>query len=298
MQQTGDKQGDAGAIPLPGKTSATYSGGVKNRNLVLHGARVARPRAAAATLRASGRTTLASAAATLAAVLAMGMTPTVRAQAPETDVAMAGQVSAVTRWAQERAVDASASLPPGARVEIVPGQLDPRLRLAPCSQIEPYLPAGSRAWGRTRVGLRCLAGASRWNVYLPITVRVLAPAPVLREPLPAGTEINASHLTEAEVDWADRPGAPVADPFSLVGRILARPMLAGSAVRDADLQRRQWFAAGERVKITAVGRGYAVSTEGQALTRGVDGETVRVRTEGGRVVSGTAVGDRQVEIAL
>ena len=212
---------------------------------------------------------------------------------------MAEQLSRqVTRWAQDRTVDSGAILPPGARVEIVPGQLDPRLRLAPCARIEPYLPAGSRPWGRTRVGLRCVDGTARWNVYLPITVRVLAPAPVLREPLPAGTENTPAHLTEAEVDWADRPGAPVADPFVLVGRSLSRPMLAGTPVRDADLQRRQWFAAGDRVKVTALGRGYAVSTEGQALTRGLDGETVRVRTEGGRVVSGTAVGDRQVEIPL
>ena len=59
-----------------------------------------------------------------------------------------------------------------ARIEIEPGQLDPRLKLTPCRRIEPYLPTGSTAWGRTRVGLRCLQGPTRWNVYLPVTVRV------------------------------------------------------------------------------------------------------------------------------
>ena len=55
---------------------------------------------------------------------------------------------------------AGAALAPGAvRVEIEPGRLDPRLRLAPCERIEPYLPPGARAWGRSRVGLRCVQGA-------------------------------------------------------------------------------------------------------------------------------------------
>ena len=55
---------------------------------------------------------------------------------------------------------AGAGLAPGAmRVEIEPGRLDPRLRLAPCEHIEPYLPPGARAWGRSRIGLRCVQGS-------------------------------------------------------------------------------------------------------------------------------------------
>ena len=56
------------------------------------------------------------------------------------------------------------------RMEVSVGTLDERLRLAPCARIEPYLPAGAKLWGRTRLGLRCLEGATRWNVFLPITV--------------------------------------------------------------------------------------------------------------------------------
>ena len=99
--------------------------------------------------------------------------------------------------------EASAALAPGAvRVVIEAGKLDPRLRLAPCERIEPYLPPGARAWGRTRVGLRCVQGPSPWNVYLPVTVKVFAPAWVAVAALPAGTVLQAQALQEAEVDWA------------------------------------------------------------------------------------------------
>src|SRR5699024_10714439 len=60
----------------------------------------------------------------------------------------------------------------GHRVEVVIGQLDPRLHLAPCARIEPYVPVGVRLWGKARIGLRCKEGAVPWNVYLPIIVKV------------------------------------------------------------------------------------------------------------------------------
>lgn len=201
-------------------------------------------------------------------------------------------------WAQTQALDTASALASTARVEVQLGRLDPRLRLAPCARVEPYLPAGSRLWGRSRIGLRCVSGAVRWNVYLPLQVQVWAPATVLNTALPAQAEITAEHLTEAEVDWADGAQPPVTDVAALVGRRLSRALPAGQALRAADLQRQVWFQAGDTVKLVAVGTGFEVSAQGQALGHGIDGQTVRVRTPAGRIVSGTAVGERRVEAAL
>lgn len=186
----------------------------------------------------------------------------------------------------------------GARVEVTVGAPDPRLRLAPCKRTEPYLPAGARALGRTRVGLRCVEGSSLWNITLPVTVSLFAPAAVLREALPAGARLTAAHFAVAEVDWAATPTLPLADPEQLVGRELARPIAAGAALQPSDLRQRQWFAAGETVQIVARGAGFSVSTDGEALSHGIEGQPVRVRTASGRLLSGRAVADRQVEVLL
>jgi len=185
-----------------------------------------------------------------------------------------------------------------ARVEVVPGQLDPRLKLAPCAQIEAYLPPNARAWGRTRVGLRCVAGPSAWNVYLPVTVKVLAPAWVAAVPLPAGTAVQAAQLVEAEVDWAEDNSPAFADANALVGHVLARPLARGQAPRQRDLKQRQWFAAGDTVRVIARGAGFSVSGSGLALAAGIEGHRVRVRTDTGRVLSGLAVGANRVEVQL
>src|SRR5664279_5223855 len=111
---------------------------------------------------------------------------------------------------------------PGApRVEVVLGQLDPRLRLAPCARIEPYLPAGVRLWGKARIGLRCTQGPTHWNVYLPITVKVYGRALVVPAGAVAGSVVASADLAEAEVDLAEESSAAIVEPKLAVGRVLA-----------------------------------------------------------------------------
>lgn len=186
---------------------------------------------------------------------------------------------------------------PGMRLEVEVGALDARLKLAPCERIEPYLPNGVRLWGRTRIGLRCTEGATLWNVYLPLTVRVFGPGVESVAALPAGAVLTAADLRTAEVDLAAR-GSAIVDQGAAIGRTLARPLAPGQSLRVADLRKRQWFAAGETVQITAVGAGFRVSGEGQALGPGYEGQSARVRTESGRIVVGQPVAERRIEIAL
>ncbi len=188
--------------------------------------------------------------------------------------------------------------PANARIDVTIGSLDPRLKLAPCQRIEPYLPAGARLWGATRVGLRCTDGPVRWNVYLPVTVKVWAPALVAAAPIAAGVELTGRELMLSEVDIAAAHGATFDQVGALVGRKLATPLAPGAAVRADMLRVRQWFAAGDPVVLIARGDGFSVSGTGQALGPGLEGQQVRVRTEGGRVVVGKPVGERRVEIKL
>ena len=211
------------------------------------------------------------------------------------DNALLDQVAAMAR---NGASAASAQQASGVRVDVKVGKLDPRLKLAPCQHIDTYLPPGLPAWGATRIGLRCTQGAKLWNVSIPIQVSVYAQATVLKAALPAGTVLDASQLGQAEVDIAAAPGAAVPDPLLVVGRTLGRSVAAGATLRQTDLKARQFFAAGETVHVTAVGKGWSVETEAQAIGPGVEGQNVNVRTEAGRLLSGRATGQGQVEVTL
>ena len=198
---------------------------------------------------------------------------------------------------QVRQFALEAGATPGMRVEVLVGALDPRLRLAPCERVEPYLPAGTRLWGRTRIGLRCAQGRTPWNVYLPLTVKVFGRGLTAAAALPAGTVLASADLRTGEVDLASG-AAPLLIPEAAIGRTLARPLTAGQTIRQDDLRARQWFAAGDTVQITAVGQGFSVSGEGQALGPGLEGRKARVRTDSGRIVVGLPIAERRLELNL
>jgi flagella basal body P-ring formation protein FlgA len=251
-------------------------------------------RAASLALALAGPGLAWSQAPAAAAPVAVG-TGTAAAGAGAIDTAFSEQLQ---RLATDSAQAVLAEGTPPVRIAVELGQLDPRLKLAPCTEIQPYLPPGSRPLGRTRIGLRCLQGPTRWNVYLPVTVRLFAQAVVTTAPLPMGTVLQAGHFTLAEVDLAERADPAFTVTAPALGRTLARPMAAGETLRRNDLKPRQYFQAGDLVRIVAVGNGYAVSAEGQALNAGIEGQQARVRTESGRILSGLPAGDRRVEVPL
>lgn len=211
------------------------------------------------------------------------------------DNALLKQVETMARNGASAATAEQAS---GVRVDVKVGKLDPRLKLAPCQRIEPYLPPGLPLWGSTRIGLRCTQGAKAWNVSIPIQVSVYAQATVVKSALPPGTVLDGSMLMQSEVDIAAAPGAAVPDPALVIGRTLGRSVTAGATLRQNDLKPRQFFAAGETVRVTALGPGWQVVTEGQAVGAGIEGQGARVRTDSGRLLNVRPTGDHQVEVTL
>ncbi len=201
------------------------------------------------------------------------------------------------RWLDDtlqRAQSGGATL----RMEVSVGTLDPRLRLAPCARVEPYLPAGTRLWGRTRLGLRCADGPTPWNVFLPVTIKAWGPAWVLTSNVAPGAVLTAADASQAEVDWAADNAAIVANPEAWVGQVAARQLLAGQPLRQSMVRPPQLFRAGAQVRVVAQGPGYAVTSAGQALSAGAAGQTVRVRMDNGRIIGGTVSEDGTVDVPL
>ncbi|MFC4789520.1 MULTISPECIES: flagellar basal body P-ring formation chaperone FlgA [Giesbergeria] len=181
------------------------------------------------------------------------------------------------------------------RMEVVVGALDPRLRLAPCERIEPYLPTGTRLWGRSRLGLRCAIGPSRWNVFLPITIKAHGPAWVLTGPVALGAVLSQADAAQAEVDWAAEVDMVVADPAQWVGKVAARSLSAGQALRQSMLRAPRLFQAGAQVRVLSKGGGFAISGSGQAMGAAGAGDTVRVRMPNGKIITGVVNEDGWVE---
>lgn len=202
------------------------------------------------------------------------------------------------RWVDGAVAQAQSPGKTPLRMEVSLGPLDSRLRLAPCSRIEPFLPVGTRLWGRTRVGLRCLEGPVRWSVFLPVTVKAHGLAWVVRQDLAAGAVLTAADLMQAEADWAQEPSPVLSAPEQWVGQVAARALGTGQVLRQNMVRPAQVFQAGAQVRVVAVGNGFQITGDGQALGTGIVGQQVKVRMDNGRVMSGLVLDSHTVKLEI
>lgn len=184
---------------------------------------------------------------------------------------------------------------PTLRAEITVGELDARLRLAPCARTEAYLHQGTRLWGQVFVGYRCMQRPG-WSVSIPVNVRLYGSALVAVEPIAALHTVPSGAVRREQVEVTREPAGVVGDIAELEDRICTRSIEAGQPIPLSCLRMQPAVGQGDMVKLVGLGSGFTISTDGTALATAIAGETVRVRTESGRTVSGVARKGRVVEV--
>lgn len=176
------------------------------------------------------------------------------------------------------------------------GQLDSRTQLSPCSVFEPFLPTGSRLWGKTTVGVRCL-GPSAWTIYIPVQVNVSGTYLVTTRPMTAGQVLGAGDFVTRNGDLSALPANILTEPAQAIGKTIKNGISAGQPLRS-DFVIAPWAVQqGQSVRLVSKGSGFSVSSEGKALNNAADGQVVQVRTGSGQTVSGIARPGGFVEIS-
>ena len=165
--------------------------------------------------------------------------------------------------------------------------LDSRTQLSPCSAFEPFLPAGSKLWGKSTVGVRCL-GPSTWTVYVQVKVDVSGNYLISARTMPAGYVLGAADIVVRSGDLSSLPATIITDPAQAVGKTVRNGFAAGQPLRS-DLLITPWAVKqGQSVKTISNGPGFSVSSEGRALNNAAAGQPVQVRTASGQTVNGVA----------
>ena len=206
--------------------------------------------------------------------------------------------SVTQAWLNNAVASARSAGGSALRMDVSVGELDSRLRLAPCARVEPYIPVGSRLWGKTRLGVRCLDGATKWNVFLPVTVKAFGNAWVIKGDIVAGAVLTENDAMQAEVDWAEEMSPIVANPVQWVGQVASRALTTGQPLRQSMIRPAQVFQAGAQVRVVAQGTGFQITSDGQALSAGVIGQPARVKLDSGRIMSGVVLDNRTVKLEI
>ncbi len=186
----------------------------------------------------------------------------------------------------------AANLPGNARVSLK--DPDPRLNLPACPAPEPWLPAGSKALGKTAVGIRCAQPA--WQVLLPATVSVMTSYVASAAPLAQGQKLGVNDLMLREGDLASLPPGVLTDVAQAQGRTLQMPLAASMPLSRSQLKSQPVVQQGQPVRLVALGQGFMISGEGRALTSGSEGDLVQARTAAGQLVAGIAQADGSLSV--
>jgi len=187
----------------------------------------------------------------------------------------------------------SAGLP--GEVNISVGSVDARTNLPQCAAPEPFMPNGSRVWGKTTVGVRCTA-PSPWTIYVSASVQVIGEYILTAAPLAQGQTVGPGDVVKIRGDLTSLPSGIITDANQAIGRTIAISLPSGAPLRGDSLRAQPAVQQGQSVRVVSSGPGFRVSAEARALNNASDGQIAQARTASGQVVSGVARAGGVVEV--
>ena len=168
--------------------------------------------------------------------------------------------------------------------------------LPPCTDPQPFLPGhDQRLLGRVTVGVRCGDGQTR---YLQARVTAIGQYWVAALDIPAGTLVTESMLEARSGDLTSLPRQAVLDESAAVGRVATRTLARGSVVQSSQLQAPALIQRNRTVSVEAIGEGFRVVRQGEALQDGALGDTVRVRMSNRSILTGVVAGNGVVKVSF
>lgn len=167
------------------------------------------------------------------------------------------------------------------------GQIDNRLNLPACSSMAPFLPGGSKPWGKVTVGVRCAAPAT-WTIYMSAQVQVTGDYYVAAAALAPGQTLSELDLVKVHGDLASLPVSAVTSPAQAIGHTTSAALASGTILRTEQLRSVPVVQQGQSVRVVSSGPGFQVATDAQALNNASEGQIVKAKTTGGQVLSGIA----------
>jgi flagellar basal body P-ring formation protein FlgA len=181
------------------------------------------------------------------------------------------------------------------QVSISVGKIDSRLNLKNCITPEPFFPQGSRAWGKTTIGVRCTAPAS-WTIYVQATVKIIGDYIATLAPLSQGKVLDANDIVRLEGDLTSLPPGIIINESQAIGRTLAVSLASGTPLRSDALRNQFAVQQGQIIRLVSIGPNFSVSTEARALANANDGQIVQVKTTTGQLITGVAKSGGVVEV--
>lgn len=150
----------------------------------------------------------------------------------------------------------------------------------------------SRLTGKRTVLAQC--GARRH--FLPVRLSAEGTWWVASQSLPGGAIVQRSDIEPITGNLDHQPNGLIFNPDAIIGQRLTRAITAGKPLLENQLRQQWQLRAGQTVDLVTTGSGFRIRSQGKALNNAAVNDTLKVKTAGGRTVSGKVDAEGQVVI--
>jgi flagellar basal body P-ring formation protein FlgA len=183
-------------------------------------------------------------------------------------------------------------------IHVTAGELDGRLRLAPCEQpLVATLPQSARVTARVTIGVGC--PQPRWTVYVPVTVETELQVLVLKQALARGSAVGIDDVEARKLRVPGLADTYIREPAQLARRHLKTAVAPGTALSVELLAADILVKRGQRVTLVAGEPGVEIRAPGEAVANATAEGRVRVMNLSSRhIVEGRVESQDLVRVGM
>lgn len=188
---------------------------------------------------------------------------------------------------------------PAADINILPAELDRRLRLTRCERpLESFSPTSRNNGIRRTVGIRC-NGTVSWTLYVAVKVEVSKSVLVANRRLERGRILAPGDFRLEKRMVSGLARGYIENPKNALGSAVKLTLKSGAVLSPGLLKSTPAVKRGSQVTILGRAGGIEVRMSGKALSDGARGERIKVRnSSSSRQVEGTVITRGTVEVTL
>lgn len=172
------------------------------------------------------------------------------------------------------------------------GRIDPTLSVPACPAPVAGWAEGAPTTGSTYVDLTC--PSLGWRLRMPVRIQEKHLGVVLTRAVRAGEVLQPQDVRLADTGSSSVNGAILTE--LPIGKVMLTAAPAGSWLRPFMVRLPLVVKMNQRVRVVAVGDGFAANADGVAMGNGSAGDVVVVRMQSGVQIRGVVKADGTVEV--
>ena len=184
-------------------------------------------------------------------------------------------------------------------IEVVVGQLDPRLRLHQCSiPLEAYRQNYENQGVISTVGVRCNDNKP-WSLYVPVSVKNFAQVAVLKHAVVRNTVISKNDIVLQKRNINRLTSGYFNSGEQLIGKVITQNLSAGAVLTKHHVKSATAVNRGQSVTLIAKNSVIEVRMKGVAMSKGAIGERIKVKnSKSERIIEGIIIDKDLISVNL